>query len=112
MTERTAEETSRETIQNYRDTIGRVVGFVRSQEVTRAYTSLSLEEFIDRRITRIEAPQDGDRPGALARLNSMKMDFDNSLESLRDTPPDAFRAPDPDTDANTPDSTTTTGTTT
>ena len=42
MTERTAEETSRETIQNYRDTIGRVVGFVRSQEVTRAYTRLSL----------------------------------------------------------------------
>lgn len=110
--DRTETEASRETLQQYREVTAAVVGFVRSQEITRAFTSISLEELIDRRITRIEAPQDGDRPGALARLLKIKTDFENAIEGIRATPPDAFRAPDPSTDANTPDSTTSTGSTT
>lgn len=106
MTERTATETSRETIQQYREIVAAVVGFVRSQEITRTYSSISLEELVDRRISRIEQPADGDRPGALARLNSIKTSFEGALESIKALPPDAFRSPSTSTDANTPDSTT------
>ena len=107
MTERSASETSRETIQQYRETVAAVVGFVRSQEITRTYSSISLEELVDRRIDRIEAPSDGDKPGALARLNSIKKEFTTALEAIKALPPDAFRAPSPSTDANTADGTTT-----
>lgn len=105
MTERTASEASRETLQQYREVVANTVGFVRSREVTRSYTAISLEELIDNRIERIEAPQEGARPGALARLDKIKNDFDAALEGIKGTSPDAFRRPDPDTDANTPDST-------
>lgn len=108
MTERTASEASRETLQQYREVVANTVGFVRSREVTRAYTSISLEELIDARIDRIEQPMEGNRPGALARLEKIKNDFHGALEGIKATPPDAFRRPDPDTDANTPDSTETT----
>lgn len=107
MTEHTATETSRETLQNYREIISEVVGFVRSGEITRSFTSLSIEELVDNRIERIEAPQTGDRPGALARLEKIKNDFENALQAMKDTPPDAFRSPDPSNDVNTPDGTTT-----
>lgn len=106
MTEHTAEETSRETLQNYREVVASVVGFVRSQEITRAFTAVSLEELIDARIQRIEEPESGDRPGALARLAQIKSNFENAIEGIRATSPDAFRAPDPSVDANTPDDTT------
>lgn len=105
MTERTASEASRETLQRYREIVANTVGFVRSREVTRSYTSIGLEELIDSRIARIEEPMEGTRPGALARLEKIKNDFEDVIEGIRETPPDAFRRPDPDTDANTPDST-------
>lgn len=105
MTEHTATETARETLDNYRTVVGNVVGFVRSAEITRSFTSVSIEELTDKRIGRIEDPQTEDRPGALAQLEKLKNDFDNALEGIRNTPPDAFRSPDPANDVNTPDST-------
>ncbi len=105
MTERTASEASRETLQQYREIVANTVGFVRSREVTRSYTSISLEELIDNRIERIEASQDSMRPGELARLEKIKNDFEAAIESIKQVPPDTFRRPDPDTDANTPDDT-------
>lgn len=105
MTERTATEASRETLQQYRDVVANTVGFVRSREITRSYTAISLEELVDARIERIEAAQTDARPGDLARLDKIKNDFEAVIESLKETPPDAFRTPDPDTDVNTPDNT-------
>jgi hypothetical protein len=105
VTERTAAERARETIQQYREIVAAVVGFVRSQEITRAYSSISLEELVDRRIARIEAPAEGDRPGALARLTSIKTQFDGAIDAIKAMPPDSFRAPSPSTDANTSDNT-------
>lgn len=90
-------------MQQYREVTAAVVGFVRSREVTRAFTSISLEELIDRRIERIEHPQKGDRPGMLAQLLTIKTNFENAIEGMKATPPDAFRAPDPASDANTSD---------
>lgn len=107
MTERTASEANRETLQRYREVVADTVGFVRSREMTRSYTSVTLEELIDRRIERIEAPQTDSRPGDLARLDRIKNDFEAVIEGIKQTPPDAFRTPDPDTDANTPDGSTT-----
>lgn len=110
MKARSPQEISKETIQQYRDVVGAVVGFVRSQEITRAYSSISLEELVDRRITRIEAPSEGDRPGALARLNSIRVEFVKAIDAIKALPPDTFRAPSPSTDANTPDGTPTAAT--
>lgn len=104
MTERTASAASRETLQQYREIVADTVGFVRSREMTRSYTAVSLEELIDRRIERIEASQTDRRPGDIARLDKIKNDFDAAIESIKQVPPDTFRRPDPDTDANTPDS--------
>lgn len=108
MTEHTATETSRETLQTYREIVSEVVGFVRSAEITRSFTSLSIEELVDARIARIEEPQTGDRPGLLARLAKIKNDFDSALDAIKNTSPDAFRSPDPANDVNTSDSTTST----
>jgi hypothetical protein len=57
----------------------------------------------DRRIERIEQPSSGGRPGALARLEALKMDFDAAIDGMKETPPGAFRTADPSTDANTAD---------
>ncbi len=103
MTERSATEASRETLQQFRDTVAGTVGFVRSREVTHGYTSISIEELVDNRVARIEAAQTDTRPGDLARLEKIKNDFDAAIEAIKATPPDAFRTPDPDTDVNTPD---------
>lgn len=105
MAGRTAEEESREALQQYREIVANTVGYVRSREVTRSYTSVSLEELIDNRIERIEASATDGRPGALAQLDKIKNDFDGAIESIKQVPPDAFRRPDPDTDANTSDDT-------
>lgn len=102
MTERTAAEEQRETLQQFREVVGNAVGFLRSAEISHSFTSVGLEELIDQRIERIEAPA-GTRTGHLARLEKIKLDFDGAIEAIKQTPPDAFRAPDPDTDANTPD---------
>lgn len=103
MTERTETEASKETLQKYREVAADVIGFIRGQEVTRSYTSLSLEELIDRRIERIEQPSSGGRPGALARLEALKVDFEAAIDGMKGTPPGAFRTADPTTDANTAD---------
>lgn len=103
MTERTETESSRETLQRYREVAAGVIGFIRGQEVTRSYTSLSLEELIDRRIERIEQPSTGGRPGALARLEALKADFAAAIDGMKETPPGAYRTADPTTDANTAD---------
>ena len=103
MPNRTEAEAARDTLRRYRLVVANTVGFVRSQEVMRSFTALSLEELIDRRIERIEAPQSGGKPGALARLQSVKTEFEAALEGIRNTPPESFRAPDPDRDANTAD---------
>jgi hypothetical protein len=103
MSERTAAEEQRETLQQFREVVANAVGFIRSAEVTNSFTSIGLEELIDQRIERIEAPS-GTRTGHLARLEKIKVDFENAIEAMKNTPPDAFRSPDPDTDANTPDS--------
>lgn len=95
-------------MQHYREVVSDVVGLLRSQEVTRTFTSISLEELIDKRIARIEAPVTGEKPGLLARLDKVKNDFTAAIDGIRETPPDAFRQPDPDTDANTSDTGTTT----
>lgn len=105
MPDRTASEASRETLQQYREIVANTVGFVRSREVTRSYTSVSLEELIDSRIERIEASTDNMRPGELARLDKIKNDFEAAIEGIKQVPPDTFRRPDPDTDANTSDDT-------
>jgi hypothetical protein len=102
MTERTAAEEQRETLQQFRETVANAVGFIRSAEIASSFTSIGLEELIDQRIERIEAPA-GTRAGHLARLEKIKLDMDNAIEAMKNTPPDAFRASDPDTDANTPD---------
>jgi hypothetical protein len=102
MSERTAAEEQRERLQQFREIVANTVGFLRSAEISRSFTSIGLEELIDQRIERIEAPS-GTRTGHLARLAKIKSDFDGAIEAIKETPVDAFRAPDPDTDANTPD---------
>lgn len=103
MTAPTTTESSAATLQQYREVVASVVGFLRSQEITKSFSSISLEELIDRRIDRIEAPVSGEKPGALARLTKIKTDFDAALEGIKATPTAAYRAPDPATDANTPE---------
>lgn len=112
MPEQTAAEISKETLQRYRDIVSAVVGFVRGQEITKAFTSISLEELIDRRIDRIEAPAAAGKPGGLTRLTKLKADFDSAIEGIKSTPPDSFRSQDPTTDANTSDASTSTTATT
>lgn len=103
MREQSSEQSSRETLRHYRQVVARVVTALRSAEVSNSFASFSLEEAIDQSIERIEGDvlEGTTRPNKLVQVDRIKQDFQNAIEGIRETDPDAFRPPNPEGDVNT-----------
>jgi len=101
--EQSSEQRSRENLRHYRKVVANVVGALRSAEVRNSFASFTLEEAVDQAIDVIEGPpQNGTtRPNKLVQVDRIKQDFDNAIEGIRETSPDAFRRSDPTDDVNT-----------
>lgn len=99
--ERSQQEASRDQLREFRRIVANAVGELRSQEVRDSFSSLSIEELMDEHIERMEESDDPLRPSRLQRLRAVRDDLANSIEAMKETPPSAFRRPDPDNDVNT-----------
>jgi len=99
--ERTPNQASREQLREFRRIVAAAVGEIRSQEVRNTFASLSLEELADQHIERLNDSSDPMHPSRLDRLRTIRDDMANSIQQMKDTPPEAFRRHDSDNDANT-----------
>lgn len=102
MAETTAEEDRRQSIRQFRETVGNAVSFVRSREINQSFAAIGLEELVDDQIGRIEASASATRPGRLAQIDKIKQALDDQIDSIKAMSPDLFRRPDTSADANTP----------
>jgi hypothetical protein len=73
---------------------------LRSDEARNSYSSLSLEELVDKQIDKLEG-SDGMNPSRLARIRRVKQELSDSIEAMKATPPENFRRHDPNEDVNT-----------
>lgn len=102
MTERSTSDDRRDQTREFRRIVGAAVGELRAAQNRESYTALSLEELIDRAILALDDPNATPAsPTRLQRLTKVKDDLLNNIEAMKDTPPELFRARDPDGDANT-----------
>lgn len=95
------EQQAQDVLRKFRDIVGDAVSFVRSQEITKSFVSLSLEELIDQQIALINEPDASGSPSKLARLDRLHQDLLDNIEAMKNTSPDLFRARDNTTDVNT-----------
>lgn len=56
---------------------------------------------MDLHVRRLEGPSEQLAPSRLERIKKVRDDLVNSIEAIKETPPNAFRRRDPDSDANT-----------
>lgn len=99
--ERTPREQNREQIREFRRIVGAAVGEIRSNQVRTAYSSLSLEELMDRHVAEMVDEDDPIRPSRKQRVTKVHTELTNSIEAMKNTDPAQFRQRDPATDANT-----------
>jgi (p)ppGpp synthase/HD superfamily hydrolase len=100
--ERTPQEQSREQLREFRRIVADAVGELRSQEIRNSFASLSLEELADQHVARLAEDSNQLRPSRLRRLRKVRDELANTLQAMKDTPPESFRRSDPQDDANTP----------
>lgn len=101
--ERTESEVSRDQIRTFRRVVSAAVAEIRSQSIRDSYASLSLEELIDQHIELLDGTSDPLRKSRKSRVQKVYDDLVNSLEAIKNTPPERFRRRDPESDANTPE---------
>ncbi len=98
----TPRRSAREQLREFRRVVADAVGELRSAEIRNTYSALSLEELMDKHIQSLTGNDDPMRPSRLSRLNKVKDDLSNSIEAMKEVPPDLFRRQDTDGDVNTP----------
>ncbi len=101
MTERSEAAANRERLREFRRIVANAVGELRSQEVRDSYAALSIEELMDQHIERLEGTNDPNQPSRIQRLRNVRDALTDNIEAMKETPPAAFRRPDPDNDVNT-----------
>lgn len=102
MTERTTGDARREQLREFRRIVAEAVGELKSEELRNSFAALSLEELIDDAIKQLDdTGDDPTNPTRLQRIRKIRDDLVNNIEAMKETPPEVFRAPDPDVDVNT-----------
>jgi hypothetical protein len=101
---RTTDATRRDQLRAFRETTANIVGELRANAVRQSYFSMSLEELIDDAIIELDNPATDRtrRVGRLQRLDAAYNDLVNSIDAMKEIPPESFRSASPDTDVNTP----------
>ena len=97
----TADSENRERILQFREIVANSLGVIRSEEKTRTYVSVSIEELADRRIEQLTGGDDLLTPSRRAKAQKIYDDLVNHIEEIKATDPSNFRRPNPNDDANT-----------
>jgi len=84
-----------------REDIERAYAFVEGQKATQSFYAITPEECFDRFIERIEGKDTESRPNVINRITKIKNRVLAAIEKIKSLPPDAFKAPDPESDVNT-----------
>ncbi len=93
-------ERARNQANEFREIVGNVVAEIRSQEMRDTYASITLTEVINQQLAMLSGTSR--IPSRKQRLKKAYDAFNNSLEAIKKTSPEAFRTPDPKEDVNTP----------
>lgn len=102
MTERSAEQASKEQLREYRRVVAAAVGELRSNEIRNSFAALSFEELIDQHIDRMTGTTDANHPSRLSRITKVRDDLAANIEGIKATPPAAFTRSSSGDNANTP----------
>jgi hypothetical protein len=93
-------ERARNQAREFREIVGNVVAELRSQEVRNTYAAITLTEVLNQQLSMLGGTNR--IPSRKQRLKKAYDAFNSSLEAIKNTPPEAFRTPDPKEDVNTP----------
>lgn len=93
-------------IRQFREVVANMVGELRSAEVRKSFSALSIEELVDDQISQLEAGASLDpvRPTRKDRLLKIMNDFTASFDAIKATPPEAFIPAEASSNVNTPQS--------
>lgn len=97
----TADTSNREQLQLFREIVSEVVASLRSQEVSKSYVALSIEELVDRRIATLTASEDPMRRSRREQVEKIYNDFMSQIEAMKATDPVQFRRASANDTANT-----------
>lgn len=98
--EQTPQETARNQAREFRRIIAAVVGELRSQEIRKSYSSVTLAELAERHLIALTTGEAG-RPSRKQRLDALVKEFQTKLVAIKATSPDMFKKHDPRGDVNT-----------
>lgn len=97
-----AESEDQSATQEYREPLQAAYSFVEGQKVAQAFAARTPEDCYDDFIERVAGPGRGARLNVLEKIARIKADVLAAVERVKALPPEAFRDPKPDEDANTP----------
>jgi hypothetical protein len=84
-----------------REALSNAYAALLGQQTTQAWTAFTFEEAVDAQVESIEGPSTDKRPNLLERVDKIEQECLAAIKTLRVTPPEQFREPDPDQDVNT-----------
>jgi len=82
-----------------RRSVANAYAFVRGQETTETFLSITFEELLDQQIERIEGPGTDIRPNVLDRIQKVKQDMLSAISEIKRQPDSFFKLPDATKDA-------------
>jgi hypothetical protein len=68
----------------------------------QSVSAYTIEDAVDQQIELLTGTTDPQRRSRMQRVDKVKQDLLSNIEAIRNTPPESFRRPDLDGDANTP----------
>lgn len=86
-----AETSAREQLLLFREVTAEVVTALRSQEVTKSFVTITLEELVDRRLAELIDSDDPLRRSKRAAVEKVYQDFKGQIDAIRETDPTLFR---------------------
>jgi len=86
----------------FRTIVSDVVGEIRSEEVSRSFAALSLEELVDQHIDRMTESTSQTRPPRLSRVKQVYNQLVENIEEMKEMDPEEFDARNPADEVNTP----------
>lgn len=84
-----------------RVSVSNAYAFVRGQETIDSFAATTFEDLAAAQIQRLSGKGTTTRPNYLDRIKKVEQDIVSAAEKIKQTPPEAFLAQDPNRDVNT-----------
>lgn len=94
-----ADDQKQELSDQLRESVAAAYAFVRGQETTESFSSITFEEVLDRQISSLEGSGSDIRPSVLERIQKVKEDILAAVENIKAQPDDFFKRHDNRNDA-------------